>query len=426
MPSIEWVNHASYVLSEGEVRILCDPWLMGSAFNDGWDLVCPTRFGTKDFESITHIWYSHEHPDHFSPPSLKLIPEPLRPKITVLFQQTRDRKLIRYCEKAGFAVCELPHAQWVALSPAVRILCGKIPFFDSWCLIEAGGKKILNLNDCVVSSTRTAREIARITGSVDLMLTQFGYASWIGNPEDKPLREEAAREKLERIRLQAETLRPRWIIPFASHVYFSHEENFYLNDSVNTIAHAHEFVRTETDASPIVLYPGQTWEVNAEPDNAEALAMYARDAARVTEPRRKSVSVPETELSRLAAGYVQRILSRNSRPLIWLLSLSPIRFFWPLRIRLTDLGSKWTFSFNRGLQPSEDAKFDISMHSDSLAYLFKFDWGMDTLFVNGRFRASPNGAKSAIRTFSDRYTQRRGPEIWPCISFGARFHCTRA
>ena len=36
---LEFVNHASYVLESGGVRLLCDPWLEGTAFNDGWALL---------------------------------------------------------------------------------------------------------------------------------------------------------------------------------------------------------------------------------------------------------------------------------------------------------------------------------------------------------------------------------------------------
>ena len=87
---LEFVNHASYILdaSKQGVRLLTDPWLEGNAFNNGWGLLAKTTFRYEDFGSITHLWFSHEHPDHFSPPNLKKIPEDARKKITVLFQKT--------------------------------------------------------------------------------------------------------------------------------------------------------------------------------------------------------------------------------------------------------------------------------------------------------------------------------------------------
>src|SRR5262245_44173827 len=101
--TLRWVNHASFVLEAGGVQLLSDPWLFGSAFADSWDLLSPTRFGGEDFASITHIWISHEHPDHFSPPSLRSIPEEHRRRIVVMAQPTRDGRVISYCRTLGFA-----------------------------------------------------------------------------------------------------------------------------------------------------------------------------------------------------------------------------------------------------------------------------------------------------------------------------------
>ena len=59
---IKWVNHASYIFQYKNSRIIADPWLFGSSFNDGWDLLVETQFKVEEFKDITHIWFSHEHP----------------------------------------------------------------------------------------------------------------------------------------------------------------------------------------------------------------------------------------------------------------------------------------------------------------------------------------------------------------------------
>ena len=63
---ITWVNHAGYILSHKNINLLVDPWHSGTAFNDGWSLLSKTYFPDQIAKSITHIWISHEHPDHFS------------------------------------------------------------------------------------------------------------------------------------------------------------------------------------------------------------------------------------------------------------------------------------------------------------------------------------------------------------------------
>ena len=61
---------------------------------------------------------------------------------------------------------------------------------------------------------------------------------------------------------QVSAFAPRYVIPFASFVWFCHEENFHMNDSVNRIDDVETFLRNETNATPVVLYPGDTWQVD--------------------------------------------------------------------------------------------------------------------------------------------------------------------
>jgi L-ascorbate metabolism protein UlaG (beta-lactamase superfamily) len=62
---IEFVNHSSFVVRHENIVLMIDPWLEGRVFNNGWELLAKTTFGFEDFASVTHIWFSHEHPDHF-------------------------------------------------------------------------------------------------------------------------------------------------------------------------------------------------------------------------------------------------------------------------------------------------------------------------------------------------------------------------
>src|SRR4051812_15373533 len=68
--TIEFVNHASIIVDHDNIRLLCDPWTEGTAFHNGWSLLAKSKFTFDDYKNITHIWFSHEHPDHFSPPNI--------------------------------------------------------------------------------------------------------------------------------------------------------------------------------------------------------------------------------------------------------------------------------------------------------------------------------------------------------------------
>ena len=191
-PKITWVNHASYRFDHGNIRMITDPWLFGSAFDDGWDLLTESAFTPERFADITHIWFSHEHPDHFAPQVLAKIPEDIRSNIVAFFQHTSDKRVASFLDKLGFKVVELPHRRPYKLSDDVTITCGKMQGIDSWLLTEVDGLKILNLNDCIVDSRRKSLSIKRTTGDVDVLMTQFAYANWEGNPEETGLRQAAA------------------------------------------------------------------------------------------------------------------------------------------------------------------------------------------------------------------------------------------
>src|SRR5438128_10608292 len=133
---LEWVNHASFILRHGRVALLTDPWLSGPAFNDGWELIVPSVHEPDAFADISHIWFSHEHPDHFNPPTLRAIPSEIRRRVTVLFQATPDRRVVNFCRSIGFLVRELPEYRWLSLDARFRVMLGRALPYDSWLLVE--------------------------------------------------------------------------------------------------------------------------------------------------------------------------------------------------------------------------------------------------------------------------------------------------
>ena len=110
MANIQFINHASIIISDNENAILTDPWYSGSIFNKGWNLICDTSDDEieKLINKITHIWISHEHPDHFSPAFFikfkKLI---IDRKIKILFQYTRDKRVVNFLKSKHLDVIEI-------------------------------------------------------------------------------------------------------------------------------------------------------------------------------------------------------------------------------------------------------------------------------------------------------------------------------
>ncbi len=385
MLSVEWVNHASFVVRHNGKSLICDPWLEGTAFKDGWALVSPTKFSYEDFAGIDYIWFSHQHPDHFAPTNLRKIPPEVRRKITVLYQATNDRLVVNWCKSAGFGrVVELPHYEWVTLEDGVSLMCGIVDD-DSWLAFKTPSAVMLNINDCVLKHAEPIERIARAVGPVDVLFTQFSYAQWTGNPPDVERRRQDAREKYNRIALQDRILKPKTIVPFASYIYFCHEENFFLNDSVNLVTDIAQFVESDLKKTPVVLYPGDVWEVGeAKP--------WRDNAARYVEDLGQKISAGPTHFRRPVEfgvlestfnGFIKRLTKKNP----YAKRLVTER----ATVYLTDAEKACELSIE-GLRSSNvsanDA--DIVTSAENIIYALKTPWGGNTLHVSGRFYSWQN------------------------------------
>ena len=400
--NIEWVNHASYIFQYKNSRIIADPWLFGSSFNDGWDLLIETQFKVEDFKDITHIWFSHEHPDHFAPQVLGKIDEKIRKNITVLFQETTDKRVVNFCKKLSFKVKELPHRTKVVIEDDFSITCGKMVGIDSWLLYETESFKLLNINDCVINNKKLCESVKRSTGNIDVLMSQFSYANWKGNPDDKEIRERSAREKLNRIKIQTEVFNPKYTIPFASFVYFSHDENKYMNDSINTISTAHEYINGNTDSKSIVMYPGDTWDFKSKFNNEKPLELYEKAYSQIPnlEYRSLSSTVSDKELLQASQKYLQELSKNNSSFAMGLYRYIPFFGAKNIIIKLFDTKKYYQFGWSKGLIPlSNSSNPDIEMSSESLLYILSYPWGFGTLMVNGRFRSKDLDHTKSSRIF---------------------------
>ena len=111
------------------------------------------RINHSEFiKDLTHIYFSHEHPDHFSIPFLKSISLEERKRITIIYQETYDKRVKNFCVKLGFNFLEVRNLKENKISENFYITIGKVPFYDSWINYRIDDKNILNVNDCVLDN----------------------------------------------------------------------------------------------------------------------------------------------------------------------------------------------------------------------------------------------------------------------------------
>lgn len=408
-----FVNHASFMVRNDTALLLVDPWVEGTAFNNGWSLLDRSTSNAALVAELNRaalpvfIWISHEHPDHFSIPFIKLVKSDLRVRVTFLYHRTLDGRVAAFLRKQGFAVIECAPGEPVTLGHDMRIAVFPYSEGDSWALIQSGGRTLLNLNDCVVSTRPQCEDlqakVAALAPRIDVLLTQFGYANWVGNPDQVALHREAAQEKIARMALQIDMLKPGFTVPFASFAYFSQPDNGYLNAEQNSPRSIIDAPQLAAMASSIrFLQPGASFDLDtATPDTLKETHLRAvahwQAAAAAGWPLLPSAPVaPLSEVQAAFEGYRTKV-TRGLHRLPQLLELS--RRLAPLDVRLSDLQQTVRCSYRSGMcvLPA-GAPYHVSMTASNAVFLFKNEYGFDTTGVNGCYRAGD--AAGALAAFS--------------------------
>lgn len=405
---ITLINHASTLVDTGEIKILTDPWFRGSAFNNGWNLIYENQKSDEEIlKLVDFIWISHEHPDHFQPSFfIKNREFIVNHKIKVLFQKTKDDRVKKFLKKQGIEVIDMFHGQNLKLSNNTECIMFKAEFYDSAIFIKSKLSSYLNINDCQFSENELIK-IKKKCGQIDIFFSQFSYAAWKGGKKFPNLREHAANEKLEILNSQYKIIQPRVLIPFASFIFFSHEDNFYMNDKINTIEKVSNFLN-QKKINYKILSPYTPIKVNRNTiinfDDTNCKKFWSKKYDNLTSKKlnRFEQSFDVKELNFLFFEFKRKIFSKNSTILMKLISKFRILgIFQPVNIDLYDIKKKICFNFflENLDEISNDQICDVKMHSSNLAFIFKNEFGFDTLSVNALFESSYNGFKKLVFNF---------------------------
>ena len=404
--SIKLINHASAKINIDGISIISDPWYNGSVFHKGWKLIheLPVEETKKHLEKTDYVYVSHEHPDHFSPgfflnKEYKSVLE--KNKTKILFQETKDKRVFNFLVKNGFKVIEVPNKKYISLKNNVKIKIVKFGYIDSALIIEGSEEKILNLNDCPLNDIDEIKKFKKEHGRFDLLLTQFSYAAWKGNKDNKKYRQNAALDKLETLTNQFNILECKKVIPFASFIYFSNKLNHFMNDEINKPHLFQEKLKSKIDS--IILAPGEEQNISELAQKQESLDFWKHKYETIDKLPLDTFdnSIDFVTLKSEYTKYKNRILEINSKLLIYLSSkIKFLKFFQPINIFLLDHKKYYEFSLIDGFKETNNTNSDITMHSESLLFIFKNDFGYDTLTVNGCFNASKEGFIKTTRSFA--------------------------
>ncbi len=424
VPTATFLGHAGFDFRYAGVRLIVDPWLVGTAFDNGWELLLPAP--TFDPTGITHIWFSHEHPDHFSPPTLKLIPAEIRSQITVIVARCADRRLAEYVSAQGYRkVVEADDGNIVPLrsdsgeraGSITTVACG---MGDSCHLLEIGGARILNTNDCAFDGPKEFAAVLKKLGAqsapIDLLLSQFSYANWIGNPNEGEQRKKFAEHKLELFDQQVEVSKPRHTFPCASFIAFAHEENAYLNDHSTDAGIVCERLKG-LGTTPVLAANGEPFALTSDgfselarttPNVAAAISAELTKARNGSRPLLRNPTVPIPELVQAARLSLVRLRKGVSRLDFALMQLQLSEVVFEIR------DHEVLFVINRLNEVTTEVKgarqADLLISSSALAYAFRNDFGFETLLINGRFEKLRPGGEIPILKLTGQFGYLRRQE----------------
>ena len=403
IPSIKFVNHASVIIENEYIKLLSDPWYSGSVFHEGWSLIYENQKEEilEILETITHIWISHEHPDHLSIPFFKKNKELLKIRnIKILFQETKDKRVVNFIKSLNLDIIELKDKKEYSIGKNFSVKCVKFGFYDSALLIKANGKKIYNLNDCPLNNKKDISLFKDNFGYCDVLLTQFSYAAWKGGEKNKVWRVKSANEKIQTLISQAEILEAKTVIPFASFIKFSNIRNSYLNENRNTPNIILDKTKNKK-FNVVFLKPNEKQNLESLYQKKEALIFWEDKMSKSNFidliDYKNQYSIDELNIS--FSKYRKRIFNKNSFLFLYFIELVPfIKIFKKIVLKVEHLEKYVAIDiFKDKIYYIDDNTYDIKLSSESFNYILNNSFGFDTLTVNGCFE---EGAKNGFKKVS--------------------------
>lgn len=256
------LGHACLEVTSNGKQLLCDPWLVGSAYWRSWWNYPPVPDGLVDTLEPDFVYLTHMHWDHFHGPTLRR----LGLGVHMLVPKTPDSRIREDLKEMGCTrITELVHGKPCQIGDNFRITSFQFGHFpDSILVIEADGKTILNANDCKIMGL-PLQQILRRHPKIDFVLRSHSSANnrlcfeivdrggaHIDNPE---------KYSAEFVDF-ARAVGAKYAIPFASNNCYLHPEtenfNRYLNLGINVKRHfeAHGITQPEC----VVCAPGDGWD----------------------------------------------------------------------------------------------------------------------------------------------------------------------
>lgn len=230
------LGQAGLLICTPTIRLLCDPWFVGSAHLGSW-IPWPSSLDLVEqqlhwAQQATHIFLSHNHEDHAHRETLQRIgPKPM------ILGKFAHEGLRRFAHEHATSVTLLNDHEPLRLDDLMVQIHLEQPRYrtNSILVAESSDGRIVNANDCglgpeILERIRAHGPTTLFLSTLNFVANGYPFPYLVGDEPDFHDRvQEVRNQVVDSFRRGMDALTPDLSIAFAGPVLFAHEMNNHLN-----------------------------------------------------------------------------------------------------------------------------------------------------------------------------------------------------